>query len=327
MMVRIQQGKGGKDRYSILSQTALECLRQYWRKYQPKDWLFEGNKDAHISISSIHQIFHAAKKRAGITKPASVHTLRHSFATHLVEAGTNLHHVHCVVTGGGLSPDEGHWVSCRKGFFIPVRVLSALFKSKFLDYLKRSYESEELIFPSVIGHLKEPDTFEGFRRQFYHEKWVVYCNPPFNGVEGVLQYLSRYTHRIAISNHRILKLKDGRVSFLWRDYSDGDKEKIMTLDASEFIRRFLLHVLPDRFVKIRHFGLLANRNRKDNIALCRKLLGNCKIETKDTPVTWQELLFKVSGVDVTKCPVCKNGNMIRVEVLHPSRCNGPPQKY
>jgi hypothetical protein len=173
-----------------------------------------------------------------------------------------------------LSPEGDRWVSCRKGFFIPVRVLSALFSRKFLDYLKRSYESGELVFPGIIGHLREPQVFEGLRRQFYHKKWVVYCKPPFNGVGGVLQYLSRYTHRIAISNHRILKLQDGKVSFLWRDYSDGDKEKIMTLDTDEFIRRFLLHVLPDRFVKIRHYGLLANRRRKDNIALCRERLGS-----------------------------------------------------
>lgn len=238
-------------------------------------------------------------------------------------------HIHCVVTGGGLSSEGGRWVSCRKGFFIPVRVMSVLFRGKFLDYLKRHYESGDLVFPGIIGHLREPLVFEEFRKQFYHKKWVVYCKPPFNGVEGVLQYLSRYTHRIAISNHRILKLQDGKVSFLWRDYSDGDKEKIMTLDADEFIRRFLLHVLPDRFVKIRHYGLLANRRRKDNIALCRELLGSCTIVTKDkdTPVTWQELLLKVYGVDVTKCPVCKTGNMVRVEVLYPSRCNGPPQKY
>ena len=238
-------------------------------------------------------------------------------------------HIHCVVTGGGLSSDGGRWISCRKGFFIPVRVMSALFRGKLLDYLKRHYESGDLVFPGALGHLGELHAFDSFRKQFYHKKWVVYCKPPFNGVEGVLQYLSRYTHRIAISNHRILKLEDDKVSFLWRDYSDGDKEKIMTLHASEFIRRFLLHVLPDRFVKIRHFGLLANRRRKDNIALCRELLGICTIVTKDkdTPVTWQELLLKVSGVDVTKCPVCKKGNMIRVEVLYPSRCNGPPQKY
>ncbi len=163
-------------------------------------------------------------------------------------------HIHCIVTLGGLNPDKSRWVSCRKNFFIHVKVLSSLFRSKFLAYLKDSFKSGDLIFPGAIGYLKDPDAFEGFRRQFKHKKWVVYCKPPFNGVEGVLQYLSRYTHRIGISNHRILKLQDGKVSFLWRDYSDGDKKKIMTLDADEFIRRFLLHVLPDRFVKIRLCG-------------------------------------------------------------------------
>jgi hypothetical protein len=237
-------------------------------------------------------------------------------------------HVHCIVTGGGLSSEGSRWVSCRKNFFIHVKVLSALFKPKFLSYLKDSFQSGNLIFPGSIGSLKDPDVFKGFIRQLKQKKWVVYCKPPFNGVEGVLQYLSRYTHRIAISNHRILKLECGKVSFLWRDYADGDKEKIMTLNTHEFIRRFLLHVLPDRFVKIRHYGLLANRKRKDNIALCRKYLGNCKTETKDKdlPLTWQKHLLKVSGVDVTKCPVCKKGTMVMVDVLHPLRCNGPPWK-
>ncbi len=236
-------------------------------------------------------------------------------------------HIHCVVTGGGLSPDGKRWVSCRGGFFIPIRIMSALFRGKFLDYLKKSYDSGDLSFPGVISHLKKPHTFERFRRQFYHKKWYVYCKPPFNGIEGVLNYLSRYTHRIAISNHRILKLEDDTVSFRWRDYSDGDREKIMPLEADEFIRRFLLHVLPERFVKIRHYGLLANRSRKNNIALCRELLGKGSIETrKDKSVTWQELLLEVSGVDLTQCPLCKKGRMVRLQVLQPPRCNGPPRK-
>lgn len=235
-------------------------------------------------------------------------------------------HVHCVVTGGGLSPEGSSWISSRKKFFIPVNVMSELFKEKFRAYLKRSYELGELVFPVVIDYLKERHAFERLRRQLYHKKWVVYCKPPFNGVEGVFEYLSRYTHRIAISNNRILKIENGEVSFLWRDYSDGDKVKIMTLYALEFIRRFLLHILPGGFVKVRYYGLIANRNRKNNIALCRDLLGTSQIETKDKniPETWQEHLLRVSGVDVTKCPVCKKGRMVTVEVLYPSRCNSPP---
>ena len=235
-------------------------------------------------------------------------------------------HVHCIVTGGGLSPDERRWVSCRKGFFIPVRVMSELFRGKFLDLLKKSFESGDLVFPGIISHLKEPGTFESFRRHLYNKKWVVYCKPPFDGAKGVLQYLGRYTHKIAISNNRILTIRDGNVSFLWRDYADGNRQKTMTLKAEEFIRRFLLHVLPPHYVKIRHFGLLANRNCKDTIPLCREFLGSPKTVTKKTnkQETWQEQLLRICGIDVSVCPVCKKGRMFRVEILLPYRCNGPP---
>src|SRR4030043_2311970 len=167
--------------------------------------------------------------------------------------------VHCIVAGGGLSSDRSRWVSCRKGFFIPVRVMSALFRGKFLDLLKKCFKSDALVFPDPIRHLIPSKDFERFRNQLYRKKWVVYCKPPFDGVQGVLQYLGRYTHRIAISNHRLLSNRGGKVSFLWRDYADDNRPKTMTLKAAEFIRRFLLHVLPTRYVRIRHFGLLANR--------------------------------------------------------------------
>jgi hypothetical protein len=236
-------------------------------------------------------------------------------------------HIHCVVPGGGLSPDKARWVSCRKGFFIPVRVMSALFRGKFLDYLKDSFASGDLIFPGGRAHLKEPGTFEVFRGQFYHKKWIVYCKPPFDSAEGVLKYLGRYTHRIAISNNRILKSQNGNVSFRWRDYADGDKQKTMTLKASEFIRRFLLHVLPPRYVRIRHFGLLANRSRKENIALCRKLIDSCETAPKEEerPETWQDQLLRICGIDINTCPVCKKGSMVMIELLLPSRCNDPPE--
>ena len=235
-------------------------------------------------------------------------------------------HIHCVVPGGGLSPDRSRWVSCRRGFFIPVRVMSELFRGKFLDYLKDRFHAGDLIFPGGIAHLGHPGAFSALCGRLYTKKWVVYCKPPFASPEGVLQYLGRYTHRIAISNNRILNVQDGAVSFRWRDYADGDKQKIMTLTAEEFIRRFLLHVLPPRFVRIRHFGLLANRNRKDHIAVCRQLLGSDTTVTKekDTKETWQELLRRICGIDVTTCPVCKKGKMVMVELLPPCRCNSPP---
>jgi hypothetical protein len=232
-------------------------------------------------------------------------------------------HVHCVVTGGGI--DGKRWVSCRKGFFIPVKVMSALFRGKFLSHLNNHFKRGELAFPGSISHLKEQGTFASFRNQLYQKKWVVYCKPPFDGAKGVLQYLGRYTHRIAISNNRIIAIRDGNVSFLWRDYADGNRQKTMLLQTFEFIRRFLLHVLPARFVRIRHFGLLANRTRKDNIALCRKILGDSKTATKEKIVkeTWQEQLFRICGIDVTTCPVCQKGKMFRMAPLFPYRCNGP----
>ncbi|HAM52617.1 MAG TPA: IS91 family transposase [Nitrospiraceae bacterium] len=234
-------------------------------------------------------------------------------------------HVHCVVTGGGLK--ENDWVSSRKGFFIPVRVMSALFRGKFLDYFKKSYDAKKIELTGSTSHLADPYVFDQFLRKLYHKKWVVYCKPPFNGIEGVLNYLSRYTHRVAISNERILKVENGEMTFKWRDYADGDKEKIMTLEAGEFIRRFLLHILPHRYVKIRHVGLLANRKRKHNIALCRQFLGSENTQTnKSEPKTWQEHMLEVSGIDVTRCPVCRKGRMVTIDALDYFRCNSPPVK-
>jgi hypothetical protein len=233
-------------------------------------------------------------------------------------------HLHCIVTGGGLSSD-GTWKPCRRGFFLPVRVMSALFRGKFLDILKDSFKKDELVFPNRLRHLKDPTDFETFRKNLYPKKWVVYCKPPFDGPKGVLQYLGRYTHRIAISNHRILNLCNDDVSFLWRDYADHNCQKIMTLKVPEFIRRFLLHVLPSRYVRIRHFGLLANRKCKNTIALCRQILEDTKTETKqnDRKETWQEQLFRICGIDVTLCPVCLKGRMCRIALLLPYRCHSP----
>jgi hypothetical protein len=233
-------------------------------------------------------------------------------------------HLHWIVTGGGLSSDGSRWISCRKGFFLPVRVLSALFRGKFLGLLPDCFQRGDLVFPAHLRPLQDPGNFETFRRHLYQNQWVVYCKPPFDGPEGVLQYLGRYTHRIAISNNRLLTLQDGKVSFLWRDYADHNRQKTMTLKADEFIRSFLLQVLPERYVRIRHFGLLANRNRKDLIALCRNLLGS-KTVTKenDREETWQEQLLRICGIDVTTCPVCQKGRMFRIELLPPYRGNSP----
>jgi hypothetical protein len=203
-------------------------------------------------------------------------------------------HVHCIVTGGGLS--HGEWISSKRRFLFPVKVLSPLFKGKFLFFLKKAYEADEL---HGVG-----EDFTAFLSGLYAKDWVVDCRAPFNGPETVLGYLGRYTHRVAIANHRIIGMEDGLVSFFWKDYADRNTIKVMTLDAFEFIRRFLLHVLPDGFVKIRHYGLLSNRNRKACLEICRTLLG-VKEPDPAPSETWQESLLRITGVDVTRCPLCE----------------------
>ncbi len=235
-------------------------------------------------------------------------------------------HVHNVVTGGGLSQNGQKWKSSKKDFFLPVKVMSKLFRGKFLDYLKKSHAQNELVYPGVVSYLTAPGAFNALIAELYKKKWIVYCKPPFDGAKGVLEYLGRYTHRIAISNHRIVKMEDDKVSFRWRDYSDNNKSKIMPLKADEFIRRFLLHVLPDRFVKIRHYGFLGNRCRRKKLDRCRELLA-CADQNKaeQKTETWQEALLRFTGIDVNKCPACGEGRMRSVEIILPARCKGPPR--
>jgi Putative transposase/Transposase zinc-binding domain len=190
--------------------------------------------------------------------------------------GQNLHHhphVHCLVPGGGLSLDGTRWVSCRPGFFLAVRVLSRLFRRLFLEHLQASFEAGDLAFFGGLAALAGKIAFSRRLAELRRVEWVVYAKRPFAGPEAVLAYLGRYTHRVAISNTRLIALADGRVSFRWRDYRHHNKSKVMTLAADEFIRRFLLHALPDGFHRIRHYGFLANRHRADKLALCRRLLA------------------------------------------------------
>ncbi len=176
-------------------------------------------------------------------------------------------HLHCVVPGGGLSPDGSRWIPCREGFFLPVRILSRVFRGKFLSLLRKAYQRGKLRFYGELKPLEEPEHFERWLDATVKTEWVVYAKPPFGGPEQVLKYLARYTHRVAISNDRLIALEDGRVRFHWKDYAHGNAQKTMTLDAAEFIRRFLLHVLPTGFMKIRHYGFLANRNRREMVSL------------------------------------------------------------
>ena len=190
--------------------------------------------------------------------------------------GQNLQHhphVHCLVPGGGLALDGTRWVSCRPGFFLPVRVLSRLFRRLFLEKLRAAFDAGRLAFFGTLARLADAGVFARSLAELRRVEWVVYAKRPFAGPAAVLAYLGRYTHRVAIANSRLVALAGGRVSFRWRDYRHHNKNKVMTLAADEFIRRFLLHALPDGFHRIRHYGFLANRRRAEKLALCRTLLA------------------------------------------------------
>jgi hypothetical protein len=233
--------------------------------------------------------------------------------------GQNLHlhpHVHCVVPGGGLAPGGDRWVASRPGFFLPVKVLSRVFRGKFLTQLEAAFQQGQLRCHGRIEHLTEATAFLGLTTALRQKEWVVYAKPPFGGPEQVLKYLARYTHRVAISNSRLLKIEDDRVHFTWKDYADGHKDKAMALPAFEFIRRFLQHVLPSGFVRIRHYGLLANRHREEKLQHCRQLLGvewslNAEVPTAAPTPACQEAAEAVPSR--TRCPSCGEGRMLWVE--------------
>jgi len=213
-------------------------------------------------------------------------------------------HLHCLVPAGGLALDNSRWITTRRrGFFLPVRVLSRMFRGKLLAFLKQSYRRGELRFAGKLAELSTPRAFHTLLGNMRRREWVVYSKPPFGGPEHVLKYLARYTHRVAISNGRLLSLDNGQVRFRWRDSRHSNRSSVMKLDAVEFIRRFLLHVLPAGFVKIRHFGLLANRNRRQALTLCRLHLS--------APATDpSSLLTEQQRSALSRCcPQCKCGTL------------------
>ncbi len=235
--------------------------------------------------------------------------------------GQNLHHhphVHCVVPGGGPSLDGNRWVACRPGFFLPVRVLSRLFRRLFLQYLQAAFDKGELRFSASLAELAQPAAFAQRLKQARHAEWVVYAKPPFGGPEQVLAYLGRYTHRVAIANSRLVSLEDDHVSFRWKDYRHHDKTKVMTLDAFEFIRRFLLHALPDGFHRIRHFGFLANGHRTAKLALCRKLLAVMP-DSKPRLITQDVREPRGSTASFLVCPCCGGAMIVLDSEPSPAR--------
>jgi len=240
-------------------------------------------------------------------------------------------HLHCVVPGGGIAPGGLRWVSCRPGFFLPVRVLSRLFRRLFLELLQQAFDSGELHFFNSLEGLQDRLAFAKYIAPAKQVEWVVYAKAPFGGPKQVLEYLGRYTHRVVISNNRLLEFKDDAVTFAWKDYRHESKNKTMRLDAHEFIRRFLLHVLPSGFQRIRNYGFLANRYRQVKIELCRKLLGApvpvMAVDVPDQALDYRDRYQRLTGLSLRACPHCGKGQMVRIESFTAGVLpRGPPSK-
>jgi hypothetical protein len=228
-------------------------------------------------------------------------------------------HVHCVVPAGGLSREGSGWVPGNKKFLLPVRVLSRVFRGKYLFFLKRAFRAGKLEFHGNLEKLQEASRFEQLLTTSVRREWVVYAKPPTGGPEQVLKYLARYTHRVAISNRRLVQMQDGNVTFSYKDYADRNRTKEMTLSATEFIRRFLLHVLPASFVRIRHYGYMANRFRLEKLSRCRQLLLQ---DEKPVPLVapttaWDQTASDAEPASTGRCPHCREGKMRIVETLQP----------
>jgi hypothetical protein len=230
-------------------------------------------------------------------------------------------HLHCILAAGGLAPDHASWISSSRRFFLPIEVLSRVFRGKFVAGLKSAFHAGDLQFHGSLRHMAEPRAFRAWLRTLFRHDWVVYAKRPFGGPQHALRYLGAYTHRVAISNHRLVVLEDGNVTFRWRDSAHGNRKRLMTLPADEFLRRFLLHLLPRGFVRIRNFGFLANRRRATLLPLCRQLLhASAEITAATTPrsATRSEPLWR--------CPKC-GGAMHFVERISAARLllRAPPQ--
>jgi len=224
-------------------------------------------------------------------------------------------HLHCLVPGGALSFTKDRWIPAVDSYLFRIESLAKEFKKQYLRLLKTAYHKNELIFPGKTACYKSREKFDHLIQSLFKVKWITYAKRPFDGPEQVLEYLGRYTHRVAISNNRIKSIDKKKVTFTYRDRNDDNKLKTMTLDAGEFIRRFLLHVLPEGFMKIRYFGFLSNKNKNQDIPLIRKLIGSDVKLPEKRDETVVEMLFRLTGEDITCCPECKKGKMRLIKKL------------
>lgn len=228
-------------------------------------------------------------------------------------------HIHIIIPGGGLT-SNGKWKPCRKKFLFPVAVVRKMFRGKLMHYFTQAVKDGDIKLHGKLKPFENPSIFRELREYLYRKEWVVYIKPPFASPQAVVKYLGRYTHRIAISNHRIISSENGMVTFSYKDYADNYKRKIMTLSCVEFIRRFLMHVVPKGFVRIRHYGFLANRNRKTKLVRCHAFFGKkSPVKSTGKRTSWIEAFRKLNGYDPRRCRECKLGIMEIVEVLKPVR--------
>lgn len=259
-----------------------------------------------------------AKDRKYLNADTGLVAVLHTWGQNLMEHP----HLHTIVPAGGWNEAIQYWKNSRKCFFIPVKVISAVFKGKFLALLKQAYADKILKFDGQISPLQFKNNFRQLLDLLYTKNWVVFAKKPFKNPAHIIEYLGRYTHKVAISNSRILSMDTKTVTFNWKDYSDRNKHKTMTLSGKEFIRRFLLHVLPKGFCKIRYYGIFASRNKKTILYKCKKIFSYCRSKARFTGLTWQEVLQFVCGINVYACPICKKGNMATIATLKGYR--GPP---
>jgi hypothetical protein len=227
-------------------------------------------------------------------------------------------HIHFIVPGGGLSKDRSKWIASKKEFFVPVKILSKVFRAKFLEYVEEAFDQNKFKLTGPIADLSSYSIFKPFIKSCASKEFVVYCKKPFAGPKQVINYLGQYTHRIAISNYRLVKVEEGRVYFKVRDKETQNKKKIMSLTAEEFMRRFLLHVLPRGFVRIRHFGLLGSRFKQVKVTLVRSLQGLKKEMQKTIEENWKSLLKKTCLIDADKCPSCSTGILVKATIFLPT---------
>ena len=257
-----------------------------------------------ILFQSVSQtLAQLAKSRLGATLgiTAVLHTWDQTWLDHF--------HLHCLVPAGTLSLDRNRWVSARQDFLFPVKALSLVFRAKFLDLIKRSFEQNKLLFVGPIKPLADAETLAVLLKGWRKKPWVVYAKKPFGSPAHVIDYLGRYTHRVGLSNNRICSVHNGKVTFAYRDRKNQDRRKLMTLDAEEFIRRFLLHVIPKGFMRVRHYGFLANLS-KQCLSKCRQLIGLTPPPSQHPQRSTDELRLALTGIDIHRCPLCHKGTLV-----------------